>query len=72
METKLNDGNIIKRINIWEVSLLRCYVTFLEWNYTESEKIDRSPYKLMNMHKVLNPISEGDWLYIQRKREAEG
>ena len=35
LETKLNNGNIIKGINTWAVSLLRYSAAFIDWNCPE-------------------------------------
>lgn len=39
LDTKPNGGIIIKRIVICVISLLPCYVEFLDWNTLELEEI---------------------------------
>ena len=47
LKTMLNEGNIIKRINIWAISLLRYSAAFIDWNCTELTQLDRRTRKLM-------------------------
>ena len=66
LETKLNDGNIIKGINTWAVSLLRYSAAFIDWNCAELPQLDRRSRKLMATHNTLHPKSNVD-LYIPEK-----
>ena len=40
LETKLNNGNIIKGINTWAVSLLRYSPAFIDWNCPELRQLE--------------------------------
>ena len=72
LETMLNEGNIIKRINIWAISLLRYSAAFIDWNCTELTQLDRRTRKLMRVHNALHPKSNVDRLYIPRKEGGRG
>ena len=72
LKTMLNEGNIIKRINIWAISLLRYSAAFIDWNCTELTQLDRRTRKLMRMHNALHPKSNVDRLYIPRRKEGGG
>ena len=67
LEANLNDGNIIKGINTWAVSLLRCPAAFIDWNGAELTQLNRRTRKLITMHNPLHPKSNVDHLYIPRK-----
>ena len=51
-ETKLSHKNLIKRINIWAVPLLRYSGLFLKWPKDEHKQMDQRTRKLMTMHKA--------------------
>ena len=67
LEANLNDGNIIKGINTWAVSLLRCPAAFIDWNGAELTQLNRRTRKLITIHNPLHPKSNVDHLYIPRK-----
>ena len=72
LETKLNDGNIIKAINTWAIPMLRHSASFLDWTISELQEMDRRTRKLMAMHNVLHPRSNVDRLYIPRSEGRRG
>ena len=72
LETKLNGENVIKRILIWAVSLIRYSAAFLDWTKEEKQGIDRKTRKLITMHKGLHPKSNTNRLYIPRKEGGRG
>ena len=72
LKTMLNEGNIIKKINIWAISLLRYSAAFIDWNCTELTQLDRRTRKLMRMHNALHPKSNVDRLYIPRREGGRG
>ena len=72
LETKLNGVDIIKGINIWEVSLLRYSAAFIDWNCRELTQLDRRTRKSMTMRNALHPKSNIDRLYIPRKEGGRG
>ena len=67
LEANLNDGNIIKGINTWAVSLLRCPAPFIDWKGAELMQLDRRTRKLITMHNPLHPKSNVDNLYKLRR-----
>ena len=67
LETKLNGGNIITRINTWAISLLSYSTAFLDWTRGELEQMEMRTRKLMTMHRALNPKSDVARIYLSRK-----
>ena len=67
LETKLFSRNLIKRINIWAVPLVRYFGPFLKWTRDELKQKDQRTRKLMIMHKALHPRDDVDRLYVSRK-----
>ena len=41
LKSKLNGGNLVRRVNTWAVSLLRYSATFVSWRKSELQAIDR-------------------------------
>ena len=72
LETKLSCINLIKRINIWAVPLVRYPGPFVKWTREELKQVDRRKRKLMTMHKALHPRDDVDKLYVSRKEEGRG
>ena len=54
LETKLSSRNLIKRINIRAVPLVKYSGLFLKWMREELKQMDLRTRKLMTMHKVLH------------------
>ena len=53
MQTKLNDGNLIKALNIWVVAVVRYSAAFIDWTRLEIKrngkknlKIDDNAYRI--------------------------
>ena len=46
LKSKLNGGNLVRRVNTWAVSLLRYSAAFVSWRKSEQEAIDRKTRKL--------------------------
>ena len=55
LETKLSSRNLIKGINTWALSLVRCSGPFLRWTRDELKEIDQRTRKIMRIHKALHP-----------------
>ena len=72
LETKLNGGNIITRINTWTISLLSYSTAFLDWTRGELEQMEMRTRKLMTMHRALNPKSDVARIYLSRKEGGRG
>ena len=72
LETKLSSRNLIKRINTWNVPLVRYSGPFLKWTRDELRQMDQRTRKLMTMHKALHPRDEVDRLHVPRKEEGRG
>ena len=71
LDTKLNDGNIIKGINTGAISLLRYSAAFLDWTGAKSEQIDSNTRKLMTLHQALNPKSDvARYTYLEKGGEG--
>ena len=41
LKSKLNDGNLVHRVNAWAVYLLRYSAAFVSWRKSELHAIDR-------------------------------
>ena len=72
LETKLNDGNIIKGINTWAIPLLRYSTASINWNCAELIQLDQRIMNLMTIHNALHPKSKVDGLYIPKKEGGRG
>ena len=72
LETKLNDGNIIKAINTWAIPILSYSAAFLNWTISDLQEMDKRTRKLMTMHNALHPRSTIDRLYIPRSEGGRG
>ena len=72
LKSKLNGGNLVRGVNTWPVSLLRCSAEFLCWRKSELQAIDRKTKKFFTIYGALHPKSDVDRLYIPRKEEERG
>ena len=72
MESKLNRGNLVRRVNTWAVPLLRYSAAFVSWRKSELQVIDRKTKKLFTIYGALHPKSDVDRLYITRKEGGRG
>ena len=72
LKSKLNGGNLVRGVDTWAVSLLRCSAAFLNWRKSELQGIDRKTRKLLTIYGVLDPKSDVDRLYIPRKEAGRG
>ena len=72
LKSKLNDGNLVRGVNTWEVSLLRYSEAFVCWRKSELQAINRKTRKLFNIYRALNTESDIDRLYLPRKDGGRG
>ena len=72
LKSKLNGGNLFRRVNAWAVSVLRYSAAFVTWRKSELEAIDRKTRKLFTIYGALHPKSDIDRLYIPRKEGGRG
>ena len=55
LKSKLNGGNLVHRVNVWTVSLLRYSAAFVSWRKSELEAIDRKTRTLFTIYGALHP-----------------
>ena len=55
LKSKLNGGNLVRRVNTWAVSLLRYSAAFVSWRKSELQARDRKTRKLLNIYGALPP-----------------
>ena len=67
LKSKLNDGNLVRGVNTWVVSLLIYSAVFVSWRKSELQPIDRKTRKLFTIYGALHPKSDVDRLHIPRK-----
>ena len=67
-ETKLSSRNLIRRINIYALPLVRYSGHLLKWTRDELKQMDQGTRKLMTMHKALHPRDDVGRLYVSRKK----
>ena len=72
LESKLKDGNLVRGVNSWAVSLLIYSAAFHHWRKSELQAIDRKTKKLFTIYGALHPKSDVDRLYIPRKEGGRG
>ena len=72
LKSKLNEGNLVRGVNTWTVSLLRYSAAFVSWRKSELQAIDRKTRKLFTIYGALQPKSDVDKLYIPRKEGGGG
>ena len=72
LKSKLNGGNLVRRINAWAVSLLRYSAAFGSWRKSELQGIDRKTRKLFTVYGAIHSKSDVDRLNIPRKEGRRG
>lgn len=72
LRLKLNGRNKVKLINTCAVPLMRYGAGVMKWKKDALQKIDRRTRKLMTMHKIFNPNSDVQRLYLPRKKGGRG
>ena len=55
LNSKLNGGNLVRRVNTWAVSLLRYSAAFVSWRKSELQAIGRETRKLLTIYGALHP-----------------
>ena len=71
LKSRLNGGNLVRRVNTWAVSLLRYSAAFVSWRKSGLQAIDRKTRKLFTIYGALHPKSDVDRLYMPRKEGEE-
>ena len=66
LETKLNNGDVLKTIRNWAVSVVMYSAAFLGWPRRQLEQIDRKTRKMLTIHNGFRRKSNVDHLYISR------
>ena len=65
LNSKLKDGNLVRGVNTWEVSLLIYSTTFVSWKKSELQAIDRKTRKFFTIYGALQPKSDvTDYIYL--------
>ena len=72
LESKLNGGNLIRKVTTWAVSLIRYSAAFVGWRKSELQAIDRKTRNFFTMYEALHLKSDVDRLYIPRKEGERG
>ena len=72
LKSMLNGGNMVKAINTWAVSLMRCSAGIVEWIKADLDVTDRKTRKLMTMYGMLHPRSNVSRLYLPRSEGGRG
>ena len=72
LKSKLNDGNSVRGVNTWAVSLLRYSAAFVSWRKSELQAIDRKTRKLLTIYGALHPKSDVNRLYVPRIEGGRG
>ena len=72
LKSKLNGGNLVRRVNTWAVSLLRYSAAFVNWRKCELQAVDRKTRKLFAIYGALHPKSDVGRLYITRREGGRG
>ena len=69
---KLNDGNTIRAINSWVVSLVRYSAGIIKWTKDLLKVMDSKTRKITTMNKMDHPQSDTDSLRISRMESGRG
>ena len=72
LKSKLNDGNLVRGLNTWAVSLLRYSAAFVSWMKSELQAIERKTRNLPTIYGALHPKSDVERLYIPTKKGGRG
>ena len=65
LKSKLNGGNLVRRVNTWAVSLLRYSAAFVSWRKSELQATDKKTRKLFTIYGALHLKSDVDiYIYI--------
>ena len=52
LNSKLNGGNLVRRVNTWAVSLLRYSAVFVSWRKSELQAIGKKTRKLFTIYRA--------------------
>ena len=72
LETKLNNGDVLKTIHNWAVSVVMYSAAFLGWLRRQLEQINRKTRKMLTIHNGFHPKSNVNRLYLSRSEGGRG
>ena len=72
LKSKLNGKNKIEEINTWAVALLGYGAGIINWKVDEMKRMDKMTKKTLIMYGALQPMSDIDRLYLERKHGGRG
>ena len=72
LRTELNERNKMEAINSLAVPVVQYSYGIIDWKISEIKKIDTKTRELLNMHKMLHPKADVEWLYLPRKDGGRG
>ena len=52
LNSKLNGGNLVRRVNTWAVFLLRYSAVFVSWRKSELQAIGKKTRKLFTIYRA--------------------
>ncbi|KXJ06748.1 hypothetical protein AC249_AIPGENE17286, partial [Exaiptasia diaphana] len=71
-KSKLYGGNLIKAINAWAVSVVRCSAGILDWSDRELKEMDVKTRKRLTMFGTFHKKGSVPRLYMKRKHGGRG
>ena len=72
LETKFSRRNLIKRINIWAIPLVRYSRPFLKWTREDIKQMGQRTRKLITIHQVFHPSDDVYRLYVSGNKRGRG
>ena len=72
LKSKLNGKNKIEEINTWAVALLGYGAGIINWKVDEMKRMDKTTKETLIMYGALQPKSDIDRLYLERKHGGRG
>ena len=67
LKSKLNGRHLIKAINAYAASVVRCTANIVKWTKEKLEALDRRKRKQLTLYGALHPKSDVDRLYVDKK-----
>lgn len=68
LESGLNEGDIIKAVNMWAVAAVRSTTRIVDWTVDKLKVLDMKARKLMTMSRAVNPKADVDRPFFMRER----
>ena len=72
LKSKLNGKNKTEEINTWAVALLGYGAGIINWKVDEMKRMDKTTKETLIMYGALQPKSDIDRLYLERKHGGRG